>query len=540
MNILTFFSAHILTIVLFGLSIIIGFISSRNEKINNLKNSFIFKDFFFYCFLFLILGLLFVVNYYPEYSFFVGDDYAQYLSQANSILNNTLMNLKNDYLKMNEGNSFDIPLFVNWGYCFILAVVQKIVGNAPIYFKLINFLFYFGSIIIFYKISKRYLNKTNAKICSLIISLNFAILPYIGQITPDILVTSFFIYSMYIILKIYEDKETSVKNFIILGLLVFTTYMIKANGALLIGLIVILNIKEFIKEKDFFKFLKRTLPIFIFLFLMLCFSRLIFTDSGYSKDFDTFSLLIVFSNIKKYFFYFINSLDLNTLFFNFPYIEIILGLIFSLFFIIIPFIKKEKFKKFNVIYLFNTIYFISIIVYKYCCLRYIFPILGFVILQFFYFNESNTINENKFKINFINKLLSCWGISISLIYLLFGLILFSSNFNYERNEVFNYIENNTNTNDIFYVRNPRTLYFETGRIGHHIGYIYEDCNLSDEELLNCNDFDEGIGNCDYLLYENRYKDLKDHIILDYYLKDNPNSFEIIYFNEEFILYKRKD
>ncbi len=116
-----------------------------------------------------------------------GDDFASYIMQAQSILNDKT----GEFVAHNTftifKSSFQIgPVAYPWGYPLILTPMIAIKGIHPLTLKLPGLFFFFGLLICFYLLTKDRLTRTESLLLVSLFAFNPMLIKFLDQILSDI------------------------------------------------------------------------------------------------------------------------------------------------------------------------------------------------------------------------------------------------------------------------------------------------------------------------------------------------------------------
>lgn len=161
-----------------------------------------------------------------------GDDFASYIMQAQSIVNNTTDQFV-------EHNSFTIfessnqigPIAYPWGYPLILAPVYAIKGIHPLALKLPGLLFYVGFLVCLFMLFKTRVSKTESLLAVSLFAFNPLLLKFLDQILSDI---PFLFFSTLVLLLIAKLEKRKAAELVLIGIAIFLSYFIRTTGLVLL------------------------------------------------------------------------------------------------------------------------------------------------------------------------------------------------------------------------------------------------------------------------------------------------------------------
>jgi len=318
----------------------------------------------------LLLPLLFI-NIKNSHDW--GDDFAQYIHQAQNILIGESQN--NTGYIYNE-NCFIGPKAYPTGFPLLLAIYSKVSDdNLMSLNRFISLFWILGCFIGFLFLRKRFSYLT-ALITTLIIAYNPMMIQFKTEILSDLPFMFFSLLCLYLI-----DKEEKTWLSISTGLLIAFTVHIRSIGFILLGVLIIYKLLNSKRTGDAnpYKFLIITLSSFLVLYFGL---NLAFPcDTNYPGLFEVDNFWL---NLNKQLSYNFDKLDT---FFdsyeikNFYYIGVIAsGALIA--FSIIGFIKFLKTNRTSPIALYMIAYILVVVSFKYgdAGMRFLFPILPLIFL----------------------------------------------------------------------------------------------------------------------------------------------------------------
>jgi hypothetical protein len=415
---------------------------------------FLFIPYLFFCY--------FLINDRVDW----GDDYAGYLLQAKYYSSGDFTYLNKLIFISQKSSEKLFPPGYPPMYSFFLSFFYKINLESFLYFKFVNIIFYLFFLISAYLFCKQQFDKINAFWITLFFSVNPIIIKiHINLILSDIVFLFFSSSAIFLMINFFQNKiiKNHSAHFLLLSLFIVCSILTKITGIILV--ITFLLCLFFYKKKNSFFINSISFFIIIFFLIIILFNKSyvfylysllskIFYDKNYVQDF--------FSSFYYHFFvseYFFGGGRYAQLIFDFSLIFVLLGII-----------KNYKLLLPSIIFFF--LYFLVVVIQtSQQGERYLLPIFPFYIL-FFYLGLSNfniNFNKNFFKFNFF-------------IIILFFLIIKSSIFSYREfyqigdnkinnfspktkfsQDMFRFILENTNSEEIIVFRKPRALTLFTNR-----------------------------------------------------------------------------
>lgn len=228
-----------------------------------------------------------------------GDDFAGYLLQTQSILSGELNTLVVQNQTMNLRSSFSPgPTAYPWGYPLLLAPAYLIFGLNPLGLKLVGSLAFLLFLASFYFLARRSLGTSMSLLAISILGFSPALLTLNDQIQSDIPFLAITTAALFWIKKDGENETLSNKVWV--GLLAFLAAFFRTNGILvLVPYGVSILLKGSLKNRS--ALFSRLLPFAIFLVLYI-FQALVFPqgNSSYLKHFSLFSIENLFYNLVFY------------------------------------------------------------------------------------------------------------------------------------------------------------------------------------------------------------------------------------------------
>jgi len=431
-----------------------------------------------------------------------GDDWALYLAQARSIVNNEYSNFLT-YNNFNVENSiFKSPLALSWGYPILVSFLYKSFGNNYLVFKLQQILFIFIFYLSFFIGFRRHLNLISRIIIISLFGLNIFFLSPINEPLTDYAYLALSLLSLFGIFNIYERNDHYFNKYIdniLLSLLILFSYLVREIGLTLYITLFIVQIRSFLIKsenklfkdkiallyKDAFHYFT---PYLIKIIYDISFNSILPNDNNFHQN--EFLLININMLIDNIFYY----LKLPAYFFS-KYAKI--GIFFYIA-SIFPFLIgiKAKIKNDFSFKIYTIINILVLILFPHKQgLRLIYPIIP--ILFYYVFIGLNIIyNQTFYRSKYIKKTYNFIAL-ILLSYWLCSLYFYKVNLNIEKynspfsNYFYESIEKiiiKTDKNEKILFFKPRLIKYLTGRdsfSGLEINQIFKsDYFLHYKELHN--------------------------------------------------------
>ncbi len=416
---------------------------------------------------------LFFINIRDSHDW--GDDFAQYIHQAANIIEGKPQNVTG-YI-FNPDQPFVGPPVYSVGFPLILAPVYACAGNRIMAFDYLNtaVLCLLGMFIIYFM--KKQVGELTAVFISLIIIYNPWTLSFKCEVVSDLSFSLFLLGATFLYLNIDKTSKNIYKS-LGCGILVGFLILIKSTGVVLLaamildGLITSLNMYRDKRKIKSIQSLVINLGIILAtaLIMYFTFNDVLFNMGNITLNY--FKFLYQYEGITKMFLqnvaFYIKMLQ----YFFHPQVTLLecLPLIVSAFtvtFFILGLIN-EVLKKTTFLEIFLLSYLIVICIFPNSTqgIRYLFPaipfIMYYVVKGMQSFKLSRKINSSVLTIGLSLVCLSYYYTGITHIIREQPLIL-SGPQEKEANEVFNFIKQNTKTDDTIVFIKPRALSLYSGR-----------------------------------------------------------------------------
>jgi len=264
------------------------------------------------------------------------DDFASYIMQAQSLLHGTTSEfIQHNTFTVQQSSYPPGPIAYPWGFPVLLAPVLAIFGLKVLALKLINTLFFFFFLIVFYRLARLRLTPSWSLFLTAILAFNPALLQAHDLILSDI---PFLFFSTLALLLIEQwvwpnEAKTSRWRLIFIGPAIFTSFTIRTNGLLLLGPLAIAQLLHFRSRKEIrANWFVILLPYIIF--GVLTGALYVFLPAGQESYLSHYSLLFSPQHLIANFWYylilpadFFKDIPLGMLFFAIAAILFFVGLI---------------------------------------------------------------------------------------------------------------------------------------------------------------------------------------------------------------------
>lgn len=466
-----------------------------------------------------------------------GDDFAGYICQGLSLIDNTqketigIMEIicsKSDPI-LGPGN-------YPWGYPLLLAPLLRLFGINFILFKVTNIVFFLVSLFAILKLACVHLPKDVAILFLCLIAFNPVYLARIDVISPHLPFLFFSTISIFFIDKIFRKTDEENKNaYILAGIFSVCSFYTRTNGVILVLAVICVTlfrvlfarIKSRKNSDSRFEIQIPRLKYLLFYFGIFIIGYILYRVLFYESEFDYSTvnsslqtkdfIQNISDNISAYVKVLGRFLGAENVVVN----TIILVIIMS-------FIVGSIVLIFNdtvlLVYTWGTIAALVIVPYNGGA-RYlidIFPIIGIICLKTIIHIKDLYFKHTHSLVNIIICIVMLW-ISVSMIV---NDISYSRDTVTGRNstnqaatedayDMYEYIENKTDSNDVFSFAKPRALYLFTGRKAFSI-------NESNVKEVNV----------DYVLLSKTKDDFYNALRVQ-----NESKYEHIFSNGTFDLYK---
>lgn len=214
-----------------------------------------------------------------------GDDFSAYLSQAEAIVQNNINQLVDvSNFRVQSSETQVGPSLYPWGYPLILSFFVYFFGINIVLLKIINLIFFIGSLIICYYLFNKFLSKNTTLVILLLLSLS----PYFFSFNQEILsdVPSMFFLLLSLLLIQHYTEQAKPKTLILFGLgaTMFISVFIRTSAFVIIPTLLLIQLinykKSFVGER---KIIRTLIPYLTFLAFYLA-SGIVFPASSYSEN----------------------------------------------------------------------------------------------------------------------------------------------------------------------------------------------------------------------------------------------------------------
>ena len=313
-----------------------------------------------------------------------GDDFAQYVMQAKSILNGTeRQTIAENVFAIDNSSQHYAPSVYPWGYPLVLSLFYLGFGLNPIVFNSLNILFLCLFIIFFFMLLRNRLSPLEAVLVIAVVVFAPEVISYENNITSDIAFLAVSFLSILLIDRFvsgdWKEPASLGKN-IALGGTIFLAFLIRGVGILLLSTLMVCQIiavylhsqKQHEHKKVLINFL---VPYLVFGILWGIFALLFPSGQGYVNENLTYiTNLFHLSILKDHVLFYFHAIDqrfISTI----PLSPIVYGFLLAFFMIgIIAGVEKDY-----AFIIYSVLMIPVLLVYPNNDNRYIFPILPFFV-----------------------------------------------------------------------------------------------------------------------------------------------------------------
>lgn len=167
-----------------------------------------------------------------------GDDFAAYLMQSRSLLQGNPEEFVTRNAFTIQNSSYNLgPVAYPWGYPALLAPVLWVKGLHPLALKLVNTVFYFLFLVVFYRLIRPRLGLSASLAATAVLAFNPTLLLEHDYILSDIPFLFFSTFTLFLIDRFVARAENrlSLPASLCIGLSVFLSFAMRTNGLLLLG-----------------------------------------------------------------------------------------------------------------------------------------------------------------------------------------------------------------------------------------------------------------------------------------------------------------
>ncbi len=183
-----------------------------------------------------------------------GDDFASYIMQAKSIVDNTTSEfVEHNSLTIFQSSIQIGPVAYPWGYPLILTPAYIVKGISPLALKLPGLFFYAGFLVCLYLLLSPRLTRTESLLLVSIFAFNPLLLQFLDQILSDI---PFLFFSTLSLLMITKENRRIFVDPMLIGASIFFTAFIRTTGVALLGVFLIIELHRLItngQNRDLFR-----------------------------------------------------------------------------------------------------------------------------------------------------------------------------------------------------------------------------------------------------------------------------------------------
>jgi hypothetical protein len=162
-----------------------------------------------------------------------GDDFASYIMQAKSILNDRTQEfVEHNTFTIFESSSQIGPVAYPWGYPLLLTPMYAIKGNSPLALKLPGLLFFAGFLICLYLLARNRLTQTESMLLVSLFAFNPMLVDFLDQVLSDI---PFLFFSTLALLLMTNKNKRGTLDYVLLGGVIASAFFIRTTGILLLA-----------------------------------------------------------------------------------------------------------------------------------------------------------------------------------------------------------------------------------------------------------------------------------------------------------------
>ena len=439
-------------------------------------------------------------------------DFALYIAQARSICEGTMDKMAIDMEKMISLSTYQrySPVLYPWGYPLLLSPVYAMFGIDYTAFKVLSVLLVFGFLFFLYRNFRLCGNRKCAILLMLLVGISPYFLVFCNTVITELPFLCFIYASLYFINHTYQKNSiASFWELLFLGGLLFFTAQIRTEGYLLFPALFAMQCKKGICRK------RNILPYLSAIICWMFFS--LFFISGYTSHFEHFKDLEwtkIEENIMLYFrlpgvLLYCDFLSFNVAFF----LICLLG-------------AYRNFRDYIAECIFGLSCLLLIIIWPYAEVRYWLPIYP---LMLFFFLKGVEEMIKAFPSVYVKRMV-IFAIIIEMSFSIYGyfkgVTFYPTNYtsfnpnveSMESKEMFEYLQNNTDPDDVVACGESRAVYLYTDRLS---------CNISGD-IREVDKVDW------YVLFRNREGYLQYDATL---IRQHRKHFKKCFSNKDFVIYK---
>src|SRR5574341_176895 len=186
-----------------------------------------------------------------------GDDFAEYIMQAKSILNGKTQEfVEHNTFTISESSFLIGPAAYPWGYPLILTPAYAIKGNNPLVLKLPGLFFFAGFLVCLYLLARTHLTEAESLLILGLFAFNPVLLRFLDQILSDI---PFLFFSTLALFLMINEYRRSRLVYALLGAVIAFTFFIRSTGILLLGSFLIIETFKLWRNRTNHEAAKKTL-----------------------------------------------------------------------------------------------------------------------------------------------------------------------------------------------------------------------------------------------------------------------------------------
>lgn len=427
-----------------------------------------------------------------------GDDFAQYLAQARAISNGSISQFVKDntYIVLNSPVEMATPVYP-WGFPLLMSVFVPYFGNNIIMYKVVCCIIIALVAVMLDLFLRQYLEDYKAFMIALCFGLDYSILKSCNNVISDMLFLMLTLIS-FCLMNDYFEKDQKPSKMFILGLIIGYAYMTRSQGvALLLGYFLCHIYLIIAKKKKINKDLLSTFLPYCGFLVVYFIDKALFLHSERSSLYflEYMDLKTFLSNIKYYLIVLYGYVSVPNSFKLFVYFCMCFFVLLG--FVDYVFIRKKSIEKISYSFLVSiALIGINLLFPWHQGARYMLPVIPVFVLfmgmGITYMGKLLRISDEHY---IYLEVLAC------ILFSLFGPIYYTKHnidngrayykgaYTDQAIEMYKYIDQNTNANDIFCFFKPRALYYQTGRLGFKPQEISYECISAADYLITCDEDD---------------------------------------------------
>ncbi|RPA68425.1 hypothetical protein EF405_12250 [Cyclobacteriaceae bacterium YHN15] len=386
-----------------------------------------------------------------------GGDFALYLNQARGLVTGDVEKVFVDtkYSIDNSDYKNFSPNLYPWGYPLLITPIYYFSGNNLEVYKVFNILFFYGIAFLLWFSFRSRMPKMDLVLWIGLWLSSLHLVEFSHEVLSNLPFVFFLILGFKYLFNLSKDDfQFSVKNGVLMGFVLFIPFLFRTEGILLICTYIAYLAYSILFEKRVFK--KELLYPIISFFIIILISNFLFLG-GSSKHFDHFEMTS-YETVKLNFLQIADS--------PFQYLEVPINKYLKILILVVFVLGVYvRFKPDLLILIFAIGFLTLFLFWPHFTYRYIIP--WFLIFYYFFFHGLRSLNKNmKFPIFLTLGLvlvLSSFIFSYHNLYSEDNKSTLVSPTDAESQEMFDFVINNTEEDDVIVFFKPRIMNFYTGR-----------------------------------------------------------------------------